>query len=307
MNNKYVVYIHTNRINGKSYVGITMQDPQDRWGMSGSGYKNQPKFYNAIKKYGWDSFIHQILEEGLSEEEALELETFYIQYYNSIDNGYNVLLEGIKSYPRSKKVYCLTSEILYNSIKEASLATGIPGSRIIQNCKGLIGPVKSTQWTYWDDINNTYFPPKVFNRKRSTIQIYCVELDRWFESEREAIDELYLDKSGLIKALNGTRNGTGGYHFVRGSEMHKIPLVMKKKTGKNRRVYCEETGRFFGSLTEAAQFCNVSEQAVMKNCQNKTSSCANYHFKYQEDIDFAEIMRQRGYLMFLQGDEETDE
>lgn len=48
MNKEYIVYVHTNMINNKSYVGITCRNPYLRWGKEGNGYKGQPKFYNAI-------------------------------------------------------------------------------------------------------------------------------------------------------------------------------------------------------------------------------------------------------------------
>ena len=51
MNNFYV-YIHTNKINNKKYIGITCQNPSKRW-RNGNGYKNG-YFAKAIKKYGWD-------------------------------------------------------------------------------------------------------------------------------------------------------------------------------------------------------------------------------------------------------------
>lgn len=56
--NNWCVYMHTNNINGKRYIGIS-QNPKRRW-KNGNGYKTQ-LFGKAINKYGWDNFTHEIL------------------------------------------------------------------------------------------------------------------------------------------------------------------------------------------------------------------------------------------------------
>ena len=90
----YCVYKHTNICNNKCYIGITSQSPNRRW-LNGYGYsKTQPKFYNAIKKYGWDSFTHEILFENLTFEEANQKEIELIALYNSCENGYNISTGG---------------------------------------------------------------------------------------------------------------------------------------------------------------------------------------------------------------------
>lgn len=91
--NQYSVYIHTNLVNGKKYIGITSTKPSYRWN-SGMGYSRQPKFFNAIKKYGWYSFEHQIFKDNLPEQCAKTLEKILISVYDTIENGYNVTIGG---------------------------------------------------------------------------------------------------------------------------------------------------------------------------------------------------------------------
>lgn len=90
----FTVYVHTNKINGKKYVGITSKKPQKRWN-NGKGYERQ-YFYNAIVKYGWENFDHEILKTGLTQEEADYWERYYIQKFDSClgHNGYNAAIGG---------------------------------------------------------------------------------------------------------------------------------------------------------------------------------------------------------------------
>lgn len=86
----YYVYKHTSPT-GKVYIGITQQSPTKRWG-GGANYDYNTHFINAIKKYGWDGFTHEILFEGLTRDEAIEKEIELIKQYES-DNrskGYNI-------------------------------------------------------------------------------------------------------------------------------------------------------------------------------------------------------------------------
>lgn len=95
MKENYKVYIHTFP-NGKTYVGITKQEPTRRW-KYGAGYKkNQPFIYNAIQKYGWQNIYHQVLYDGLSKDEAerIEIELISILKSNNRNYGYNLANGG---------------------------------------------------------------------------------------------------------------------------------------------------------------------------------------------------------------------
>ena len=80
---KWCVYMHTNKINNKKYIGITCNDASRRWGLQGQGYRRQKHFWNAIQKYGWDNFEHEIIENNLTEDQAKIMEVELIKQYNS--------------------------------------------------------------------------------------------------------------------------------------------------------------------------------------------------------------------------------
>lgn len=85
----YCVYVHT-APNGKKYVGITKQTPENRW-KNGAGYLSSPHFWSAIKKYGWDNISHEVVRDGLNEASACEEEKRLIALYRSNERefGYN--------------------------------------------------------------------------------------------------------------------------------------------------------------------------------------------------------------------------
>lgn len=90
----YSIYVHINKANNKAYVGQTKQKPERRWRTNGKGYIDSPLFYKPIQKYGWDNFEHIILEECPNANSANEREIYWIQYFNSFDNGYNLTPGG---------------------------------------------------------------------------------------------------------------------------------------------------------------------------------------------------------------------
>ena len=81
--------------NGKKYVGITIQEPNQRW-RDGKGYYKNKHFYNAILKYGWDNIQHIILFSDLTEDEANEIEEKLIDEMDLTNpkNGYNLHTGG---------------------------------------------------------------------------------------------------------------------------------------------------------------------------------------------------------------------
>lgn len=91
----WTVYMHTHKESGKKYIGITNQDVRKRW-LNGKGYKPTTRFRNAIDKYGWDMFEHEVLFDNLTQEEAFQMEIALIAKYHTTDKlyGYNNSVGG---------------------------------------------------------------------------------------------------------------------------------------------------------------------------------------------------------------------
>lgn len=99
----YIVYCHTNKINGKQYIGLTSMSLEERCGTDGTRYRNCVAFWKAIQKYGWENFSHKVLAYDLTREKANELEIYYISKFNTlVPNGYN-LSPGGEAYERSEE------------------------------------------------------------------------------------------------------------------------------------------------------------------------------------------------------------
>lgn len=100
------VYRHISP-SGKIYIGITSRKVNLRWRSNGSGYKNNPHLWSAIKKYGWCNFCHEVLYTNLDENEAKTIEIDLICYFesNNPKYGYNMTLggEGMLGYSHSKE------------------------------------------------------------------------------------------------------------------------------------------------------------------------------------------------------------
>lgn len=100
-NGTYCVYIHTNKVNGKMYVGQTIygDNPNKRWA-NGYGYRFCTLFWRSIEKYGWDNFEHEVVASNLTLEEANHFEELLIEQLCTMNpkRGYNLRSGGENNY-----------------------------------------------------------------------------------------------------------------------------------------------------------------------------------------------------------------
>ena len=86
------IYKITNTINGKFYIGQTIQNVKERFyqhcATKCSKAVSNMAIHRAIKKYGKSNFTVEVIEE-IDSANLNDRERYWIKYYNSYNNGYN--------------------------------------------------------------------------------------------------------------------------------------------------------------------------------------------------------------------------
>lgn len=91
---KGVIYCYHCIPTGKKYIGKTKNEYHRKKRHEYNVRKGQiSKFYNAVRKYGWENFIYGIIEE-IDNKLLNEQEIYYINFYDTFDNGYNMTIGG---------------------------------------------------------------------------------------------------------------------------------------------------------------------------------------------------------------------
>lgn len=203
------VYIHTNKVNNKKYVGITSQDPQDRW-LGGHGYSRKLKFGRAIEKYGWDGFEHRIIYENISEDEAKNIEGALIRELMTQDDryGYNMTsggdgLLGFKHTEESRRKMSASKSGSnhYNYGKHLSEITRKKISKHHLGNRYAFGSVRSKETRI-----------KMSNSKKKPVGMYTDGiLVKVFDSALDAQIETGVSRKNISQCCLGKRKFAGGH------------------------------------------------------------------------------------------------
>lgn len=162
------IYVITNIINNKKYVGQSL-DIKKRWARHKQDAFNNTRdypLYRAIKKYGIDNFLFEVVCE-CSVKELNNLEIYYIEYYDSFYNGYNQTLGGNCNYSISQ-LECsdaIKYDLIYTSLSYDEMVNKYHVS------KQSISAINNGR-TYRDD--NLHYPLREFNSQSTKINT-CVD------------------------------------------------------------------------------------------------------------------------------------
>ena len=278
----YNVYKHTNLINHKSYIGITSQKCQNRWGINGKGYELQPKFYHAIQKYGWDNFQHDILYTNLDKETALKIEADLIKTYDTIKNGYNISPHGTIE---SKRVICLTTQEIFDSITEAAAYGNISDSNLSHYLKG--------EWDTCGELNGIKLTWEFLDYPDKNIEAQQLREQRKQQRERkfytaEALKIVELYKNGV-----SIRQLAKDYHKSRESiktilHFHNIPIISsfeKRRKGVIQLNNNKEVVAEFDTMADALRSMGMNPNNTSRlklACEESWRKVGGYYWKWKE-------------------------
>lgn len=222
----YIVYKHTSP-SGKSYVGLTCQT-MDRRARGGRGYVECTAFYNAIQKYGWDNFTHEILETGLTFDQACKKEQHYITIFDSLTsgNGYNLETGGRVNCRVSDETKARISNSLIG--KKRGPLTVEQRRKISEAHKGVKMPprTKETRLRLSAALKGRVFSDehkrRISEAKRGTQggknnprarKVLCVETGVMFDTIKDAGCFTGGSPKNIISCCRGRLQTSGGYHW----------------------------------------------------------------------------------------------
>lgn len=214
---KYMVYLTTNLVNNKIYIGVHGTETPDVFdGYLGCGinrfHKNlnllTPKtpFQYAVKQYGYDKFKRQTLKIFSELQDALDLERWLVddQFIQRSDT-YNSTLGGGMPPIHLKKIYQYSSGGLYIAEYESILDAG----KILNISPSAIGNgilYKHLSGGFlWSTEKHDILDTSSYNIILNKIPVYMYDsngnFEKKFESETECFKYLEDDISHIQRAI----------------------------------------------------------------------------------------------------------
>lgn len=251
-----IIYKVTNCVNGKIYIGQTIQPLGVRW----KSHTNKGcALYRAIKKYGVDSFTVEQIDTATSRDELDAKEIYWIGYYDCIaPKGYNLTSGGIHyeisdDTRKKHRDYWLTHQ---------------------HPCKGrtLSDEHKEKLRVAFTGSNNPQYGKKMSSEHKERL--------RKINTGRKPSDET---RKRMSESRIGEKNHFYGKTHTPETR-NKISESRKKYVGvkhpRARAVMCLETGVVYPYIRKASQETGVHETHITSCCRGKLPHAGGFHWEY---------------------------
>lgn len=288
-----IIYLITNKINGKRYVGQTIKSLSTRW----SKHKYEAKtgkwdypLHRAIRKYGQEFFESCELEKCSSIEELNEAEIFYINFYNSLaPENYNLHTGGNNH---------IVSEECRLKMSQSRLGKKHTPQTIEKISNAQKGKIITPEAKLKMSVSHT---GKVLTQKHKD-NIRAVNVGKKLSDNHiEKIGQSHIgktftqehrdnmSKSRLGKVLSSEKreNISKGHVGVAHSEETKRKLSEKNKgkkpnVGEIKPIFCHQTGEIYKSFGNAAKSLKIHRPGIQRSLKSGLPY-HGYTFEYYKE------------------------
>ncbi len=270
------IYIIQNNFNNKVYIGQTTKTIEERYKQHLS-CKDNSAIHQSMRKHGIENFYVSKIEE-CPNEKLNEREVYWIKYYNSYKNGYNMT--------------------------EGGQVNGI-----VETCK--------KYWDAHPDERHERAikageGAKIVNQKR----IYCLEFNTYYENAKIASSLTNVDYTSICDTACGKASSAGS-HPISKEKLHWTYVTeeeyilnnrakwirnhpedkyscFKKENLVNKPVYCQELNKAFESArssgyTKVDKVCN----GIRKSAGKHSITQEKLHWKYITWKEYYDYLIQR--------------
>lgn len=275
------IYKITNKTNGKIYIGKTTYTIAYRWiqHISAATSDKEKDDYNyllhkAIRKYGADNFVVEVVEEVEDESKLSLREMYWISHYNSCileedSNGYNMTYggEGVSKINK-QRIYQLWENGLGSL--EITKQTGHHSTSIKNILETLDSYSKEIDFAR--NTGNTVFQ---YNEKGELIGSY--------PSISYAARQVGVDPSIISKCCHGQKQSAAGYFWSLSAEQKFEPQKLKTWRAYKIGQYTleDELVHEYNSLSEAIHAMGKKQSKYIKECcEGKRKEMYGFIWKY---------------------------
>ena len=298
------IYLITNKINDKKYVGQTVTTIKNRTRQHFGNYKSKRKYAInlAIAKYGKDNFMVEEIDK-ISAQTKTELqeilnkkEIFYIQEYHSLasEYGYNLDKGGASCSYFSKPidVYDIDGNLIktFDSINETARYYEVGGNTVLNMCMGIQNRCMKHDVIF-------RYKGEPFDKYDTSLLIPSAKTLYQFTMDGEYIGE-YLTATMAVKELNLDISPTNLSHAARLNKTSGGFVWSYDKSFtfdiENYRNYVSvdkysTDGKFLGNfkcVTDAGKSLNldyVKTSCITDVCSGKNLTAYGYVWRYKDE------------------------
>jgi group I intron endonuclease len=254
------VYIATNGVTGKVYIGKTVQELRKRKNIhhfyARRGSKKFFYFQRAIEKYGKDAFSWEILFQSNDDKVLCQRETLFIAAYDSQnpERGYNLCSGGEGSIPNEE-----TKAKIREAVRSYATREEVRAFRREAINKRLSDPV--------------------FRKKHSdSVRAACGKPE-WQEKHKRVLEYIHSDPDILAKVVQSNKQKAKDPEWIKANQKS----LDAAHDAAVRPVICIETGIIYHGTLDANRRLGVNPSVVTSCCRGVKKHGKGFRWRYASD------------------------